>query len=113
MVLPRFALDTCGSTPLHFQAGCAQTLHVVDVVQERGEPLFPIVLCCLTYSFERAKRTFRALCPELRSGEFPLARFPSPLASAAGSPALFGDFDGTLELSDFVAFTLPPRHRLP
>jgi hypothetical protein len=40
----------------------------------------------------------------LRSGEFPLASPLPSTPSAAVAPALFGGFDGTMELSDF----LPP-----
>ena len=64
VVLPRLAVYARCRAPLHFQVRRSQPLHVAYVVQERGEPLFLILLCCLTYSFERAERTIPALCPE-------------------------------------------------
>ena len=64
--------------PLQGEVRCAQPLDVVDVVQERGEPLLPFLSCCLTYSLERAWRTFPALCPErVALGRVPLGRPPS------------------------------------
>ena len=62
----------------------AQPLDVIDVVQQRGEPLFPVPSCCLSYPLERAGRTVPALSPgPLRSGEFPLASSLPSIASAA------------------------------
>jgi hypothetical protein len=46
VVLPCLAVNARCRTPLHFQVCCSQPLHVVDVVQERGEPLFLILPCC-------------------------------------------------------------------
>ena len=48
------------------------------MVQERSEPLFPILSCCLTYPLERAGRTFPALSPErVALGRVPLGQPPS------------------------------------
>jgi hypothetical protein len=37
VLLPRLAVYARGSAPLHFQVRCSQPVHVIDVVQERGE----------------------------------------------------------------------------
>jgi len=63
------------------QVRCSQSFDVVDVVQERCEPLFLILSCCLscclTYPLERAGRAFRALSPErVALGRVPLGAFP-------------------------------------
>ena len=92
----------CG-IPLEAEVGLPECVGAVNVVQERGEPQRRIPRCRLTYSHERAG----ACEPGLESGacacscKFPLAtRLPS-LPSAAGRPALFGDFSGTTRVSDF------------
>lgn len=54
VVVPRLSIDARGSLSLDAEIGCAQPLNVVDVVQERSEPLFPFPSCCLTYPLERA-----------------------------------------------------------
>ncbi len=78
VLLPRLAVYARGSAPLHFQVRCSQPFHVIDVVQERGEPLFLIVLCCLTYSLKRAERALPALSPErVALGRVPLGQPPS------------------------------------
>jgi len=101
VVLPRFAVDACRCVSLHREIGPAQALHVVHMVKERREPLFPIPLGCLTYALERAGRAGPALCPgRVGLSVFPLA---SPLSSAASAAvALFGGFAGSMELSDFL-----------
>jgi hypothetical protein len=78
VVLPRLAVYARCRAPLDFQVRCSQPLHVIDVVQERGEPLFLILLCCLTYPLKRAGRTFPALSPEcVALGRVPLGQSPS------------------------------------
>jgi hypothetical protein len=44
VVLPRLAVDARSSTLLHRQIGCPQSLDIIDVVEERGEPLFLILV---------------------------------------------------------------------
>src|SRR5215469_7061332 len=78
VVLPGLAVDACGRILLNTQIGCPQSFHVVDVVQERSEPLFLVLACCLTYPLERAERASPALSPERVSlGRVPLGPFPS------------------------------------
>ena len=79
VLLPRLAVYARGSAPLHFQVRCSQPIHVIDVVQERGEPLFLIALCCLTYSLKRAERALPALSPErVALGRIPFGQPPFP-----------------------------------
>src|SRR5438309_1132951 len=47
-VLPPLAIDACCSLLLSGQVGCPQSFHVVNVVQERSEPLLLSRSCCLT-----------------------------------------------------------------
>src|SRR2546429_3319282 len=49
--------------PTRRSSDLAQSFRVVDVVQERREPQLLILLCCLTYPLERARRVFPARCP--------------------------------------------------
>src|SRR5215472_15558295 len=78
VVLPRLAVDPCRSILLYGKIGCPQSLNVVDVVEKRGELLFPIPSCCLTYPLERAGRAFPALSPErVALGRVPLGQFSS------------------------------------
>src|SRR5207249_1036224 len=64
VVLPRLAIHARGRIALERQIGIAQPLQVVDVMQERGDPLLPILPCCLAYPLERAWRVPPALGPE-------------------------------------------------
>src|SRR4029077_21248110 len=61
VVIPTLAAYACRSVLLSGQVRGAQSLDVVDVVEKRGEPLFLIPTCCLTYPLERARRAFPAL----------------------------------------------------
>src|SRR3972149_9901746 len=49
---------------LQTEVGRAQRIEAVDMVQQRGEPLGPILLCRLTYPLERTLHALPALCPE-------------------------------------------------
>ena len=87
----------------------------VNMVQKRGESLPPVSCCCLAYPFERTLHAYPAprpvrVCPN----RFPLANpFPS-IASAAPCRALFGNFSGTIRLSDFpCSFVISLDPRLP
>jgi len=63
---------------LNRKVRCPQSLDVEDVVQERGEPLFLILSCCLSYPLKRAERATPALSPErVALGRVPLGPFPS------------------------------------
>ena len=78
VVLPRLAVYARCRAPLDFQVRRSQSLHVANVLQERGEPLFLILLCCLTYPLQRAWRTIPALRPEcVTLGRVPLGQSPS------------------------------------
>ena len=56
VVLPRFAVNARRGRSRHREIGRAQALHLIHVVEERREPLFPVLLSCLTYTLERAGR---------------------------------------------------------
>src|SRR5579864_1778239 len=64
IVLPALAIHACRSVSLDRKIRRAQSIDVVYMVQKRGEPLFPILLCYLSYPLERAVHTVPALCPE-------------------------------------------------
>jgi hypothetical protein len=42
-------VDARRSILLSGQVRCTQSFDVIDVVQERGEPLFLVLSCCLPY----------------------------------------------------------------
>ncbi len=50
---PRLPVDSGCGIPLEAVVRRAETTDVVHVVQERGEPLFPVPSCGLTYPLER------------------------------------------------------------
>ena len=64
IVLPRLAIDACGCVTLQCVIRSTQPIHVVYVVQKRGEPLSPSYSCNSTCPLERAVRVSPALCPE-------------------------------------------------
>ena len=64
VVLPRLSVNPCGRAFPNGKVCCPQSLDIIDVVQERGEPLLPIYSCYLTYSLKRAWRASPALRPE-------------------------------------------------
>src|SRR5438445_506531 len=102
VVPPRLPVHTGRSFLLQTEVGHAQCFQVVDVVQKRREPQLLILSCCLTYRSSALGASFRlgvrdAFC----CGRFPLAKPLPSIPSAAGCPALFGDFSGTTGLSDF------------
>src|SRR5436309_11263011 len=63
VVPPRFPVHARRGFLLQREVGHAQSFRVVDVVQERREPQLLILLCCLTYPLELARRVFPARCP--------------------------------------------------
>src|SRR5437588_8646877 len=63
VVPPRLTVHARRGFLLQREVGHAQSFRVVDVVQERREPQLLILLCCLTYPLERARRVFPARCP--------------------------------------------------
>ena len=75
VVPPRLAVDARGSVSLQGEVRRTQAVDVVDVVQKRREPLFPVLRCCLTYPLERAGRALPALCPVCVAAR---ASFPWP-----------------------------------
>src|SRR5215471_7322964 len=78
VVLPGLAVHARGSILLNRKISCSQSFDVVDVVEERGEPLFLIPSCCLTYPLERVGRAVPALSPErVALGRVPLGQFSS------------------------------------
>src|SRR5947207_9842258 len=64
VVLPRLAIHPRCRIALEREIGIEQPLQVIDVVQKRREPLFPILSCCFAYPLERAGRVIPALRPE-------------------------------------------------
>src|SRR5207245_1575721 len=88
VVPPGLAVYSCGSVLFNCKVRCPPSFDVVDVVQERGEPLFPVLSCCLTYPLKRAGRAVPALSPErVALGRVPLGQLPS-------LPCLRGPFRG-------------------
>src|SRR5690349_14713183 len=63
VVLPCLAVHSCSCALLNCEECRPQSLHIVDMVEERSEPLFPILPCCLTYPLKRARRVLSALSP--------------------------------------------------
>jgi hypothetical protein len=45
VVLPRLAINARRRRPLNFEVGVPQTIDIVDMVQKRGESLFPVLFC--------------------------------------------------------------------
>src|SRR5262249_34476468 len=64
VVLPCLAIRACRRVPLDREERCPQPIDVIDMVEERSEPLFLFPSCCLTYPLQRAGRVFPALNPE-------------------------------------------------
>src|SRR4029077_7025425 len=70
--------DTCARVPLEGQVRVAESVDVIDVVEERGEPPFPVRSCRFTYSFESAARVAPTLCSErVALDRVPLGQIPS------------------------------------
>jgi hypothetical protein len=63
VVPPRLAIHTRRSFLLETEVGRPKTIQVVDVVQERGEPQFPVPCCCLPYPLQRTGRAVPARSP--------------------------------------------------
>ncbi len=101
VVLPRLAVDAWRRVPLHSPIRRAQPPDAVDVVQERREPLPPVLLGGLTYPLERAWRACPALCPEhvLAAGGRGTSRFPCEV------------FPGVLGVSDRAGSSRVSRWR--
>src|SRR5580700_5958735 len=78
VVLPRFSVHARSCVLLNRQERYPQSFDVVNVVEERSEPLFLVPSCCLTYPLKRAGRAFPALSPErVALGRVPLGPSPS------------------------------------
>ena len=99
---PRLTVYARRRFVLQMEVGHPQCVDVVDMVQERGEPHRLIGFCCLTYPLEHTEHTFPALSPAcVLPRRFPLARPRPSIASADARASLFGNFAGTMGLSDF------------
>jgi hypothetical protein len=61
---PRLPVDSRGRVAPNAVVRLSQAVYVVDVVEERGEPLLPVFPGCLTYPHERSVRAGPALGPE-------------------------------------------------
>src|SRR5438128_3297002 len=61
VVAPRLVINPRGGVSLDAEIGRTPSFAVVDMVQERGEPLLPVPSCCLTYPLQRADRATPAL----------------------------------------------------
>src|SRR5919106_271430 len=78
VVPPRLTVDPCGSLAPEREVCCTPSLNVINVVQERREPLSFIPPCCLTYPLKRAGHVLPALCPEhVTLKQIPLGQPPS------------------------------------
>ena len=64
VVLPGLAVHPRSRIALDGAIGREQPIDVVDMVQERSEPLLPIPSCCFAYPLERAWRVAPTLRPE-------------------------------------------------
>src|SRR5271157_1857995 len=109
VVPPRLAVDARCGVPLQCEVRLAQTIDVVDVMQERGEALLPVLPGYLPYPRERAVRTDPALRPErvalLRA---PLGRGPSLHRLR---PRSLGFVRQLLRYYDPVRLLAPVHHR--
>src|SRR4029077_9253550 len=77
VVLPRFSVHARSRILLNRQERYPQSFDVINMVEERSEPLFLVPSCCLTYPLKRAGRAFPALSPErVALGRVPLGPFP-------------------------------------
>ena len=78
VVAPGLAINARSGVSLDAEIGRTQPFDVVDVMQERGEPLLPVPSCCLTYPLQRAGRAHPALCPaRVALKRVPLGHAPS------------------------------------
>ena len=72
---PRLAINSRRGVSLQRDIRRAQAVEVVHVVQQRREPLFPVLSCCLTYSLEAIRSNVPALCPDsVTVGRVPLGQ---------------------------------------
>ena len=78
VVPPRLSVHPCCGVSLQGEVRAPQAVSVVDVVQERREPLLPFSLSCLTYPLERALRVLPAQSPgRVLLGRVSLGQLPS------------------------------------
>lgn len=101
VILPRHAIYARGG--FAFERIERQSERIdVDMVEERGEPLFlPTLAACRTRSSACDTRARVCVRCVLCRPAFPLVPGLGSTASAAGEPALFGDFTATMPVSDF------------
>jgi len=99
---PRLTVYTSRRMPLQLEVGKPQSVDPVDVMQQSGE-LHILVQCCrLSYQRQLTGRVHPALSPErVLLAQVPLGQTLPSISSAAAVLALFGDFPGTMGLSDF------------
>jgi PIN domain nuclease of toxin-antitoxin system len=69
---PRHAVDAGRGAPPEGEVRRPQAVHVVDMVQERGEPLLLVFPCCFSHAVEPTGRR----CPALRQDGVGFARVP-------------------------------------
>ena len=78
VVPPRLAVDPWSSFAPEREVCRTQPLNVINVVQERCEPLSLIPPCCLTYPLKRAGHAWPALSPgHVTFKQIPLGQPPS------------------------------------
>ena len=78
VVPPRLAVDPWSSFAPEREVCRTQPLNVINVVQERCEPLSLIPPCCLTYPLKRAGHAWPALSPgHVTLKQIPLGQPPS------------------------------------
>ena len=98
---PRLSVDSRRRLSLERVVCRAQSVDGIGVVQERGEPHLFSRLAASVLGRARWAH-LPALRPErVTLNRFPLATSLPSTTSAAGPPALFGSFPGTMEVSDF------------
>src|SRR5205085_12408471 len=89
VVLPCRAVDPWARVPLDSEVRGPKAIDVADMVEERREPLFPVLSRSSTHSLESAARVYPALCPErVALGRVSLGQVPSLHLLRSRSPGV-------------------------
>lgn len=102
VVPPCLPVHTRRSLPLQLEVGIPQSVDPVDLMHQSGELHILVRLCCLSYLRQLTWHVYPSLSPDrVLLAQIPSGQTSPSIPSAAGCPALFGDFFGTMSLSDF------------
>ena len=102
VVPPRLPVHTGCRVPLQLRISKPQGVDPVDVMHQSGELYILVRFCRLSYLRQLAWRDYPALSPErVLLAQIPLGQTPSLHPLRRRYSALFGDFLGTMGLSDF------------